>query len=226
MAVILDPIDIKLKDMKYGVNPNEEEFDHKLSKEIWGFLLKNCLNYKILSKKIRLRNHLSDLFSKYFNEISNGLKFVDLFISGSTLNGFATLDSDLDLCFVIEDNYQFEFCKSKKVKILSDIEEILDLNGFKLSDCQLIEARVPILRFIDSGSKIQVEINVNNELGIRNTRLLYCYSKRKYCLLFVFICFSPLFVIKLFFIQIFHKLIIYLSQPLIEFITLLPHNCL
>lgn len=41
----------------------------------------------------------------------------------------------------------------------------------------LIEARVPILRFTDRRHKVEVDINFNNSVGIRNTHLLYCYSQ-------------------------------------------------
>lgn len=41
----------------------------------------------------------------------------------------------------------------------------------------LIQAKVPILRFRDTANHIEVDLNYNNSVGIRNTHLLYCYSK-------------------------------------------------
>lgn len=41
----------------------------------------------------------------------------------------------------------------------------------------LIQARVPILRFKDSSHLLEVDLNWNNCVGIRNTHLLYCYSQ-------------------------------------------------
>lgn len=41
----------------------------------------------------------------------------------------------------------------------------------------LIQAKVPILRFKDSLHLLEVDLNFNNCVGIRNTHLLYCYSQ-------------------------------------------------
>lgn len=43
----------------------------------------------------------------------------------------------------------------------------------------LIQAKVPILRFKDSLHLLEVDLNFNNSVGIRNTHLLYCYSQSK-----------------------------------------------
>lgn len=44
----------------------------------------------------------------------------------------------------------------------------------------LIEAKVPILRFSDRMHQLEVDLNFNNCVGIKNTHLLYCYSQRKF----------------------------------------------
>lgn len=43
----------------------------------------------------------------------------------------------------------------------------------------LIQAKVPILRFRDTVNHIEVDLNYNNSVGIRNTHLMYCYSQCK-----------------------------------------------
>jgi len=43
----------------------------------------------------------------------------------------------------------------------------------------LINAKVPILRFRDITNTIEVDLNYNNCIGVRNTHLLYCYAQRK-----------------------------------------------
>lgn len=58
------------------------------------------------------------------------------------------------------------------------------LNGnIHITDARIIYAKVPILRFrwIDEndGRKMDVDLSCNNMVGIRNTHLLYCYSRRK-----------------------------------------------
>lgn len=47
-------------------------------------------------------------------------------------------------------------------------------------DFNLIEARVPILRFKDRINGIEVDLNYNNCVGIKNTYLLQLYAQCKY----------------------------------------------
>ena len=42
---------------------------------------------------------------------------------------------------------------------------------------QLINAKVPILKFSDRISCVECDLNINNSVGIRNTHLLNAYSK-------------------------------------------------
>lgn len=44
---------------------------------------------------------------------------------------------------------------------------------------ELIKAKVPILKFRDYIRNLEVDLNCNNSVGIRNTHLLYCYSRSK-----------------------------------------------
>lgn len=41
-------------------------------------------------------------------------------------------------------------------------------------------AKVPLLRFEDAVSSVMVDLNVNNSVGIRNTHLINCYTRRKF----------------------------------------------
>lgn len=43
----------------------------------------------------------------------------------------------------------------------------------------LINAKVPILRFCDKANEIEIDLNYNNCIGVRNTHLLYSYSQSK-----------------------------------------------
>lgn len=43
----------------------------------------------------------------------------------------------------------------------------------------LIHAKVPILKFRVAKEGIDVDLNCNNAVGIRNTHLLYCYAQGK-----------------------------------------------
>lgn len=42
---------------------------------------------------------------------------------------------------------------------------------------KLIHAKIPILKFSDKRSKIEVDLNINNIVGIRNTQLIRCYTR-------------------------------------------------
>lgn len=46
-----------------------------------------------------------------------------------------------------------------------------------MEQLELIQAKVPILKFRDSINNLEVDLNCNNAVGIRNTHLLYCYSQ-------------------------------------------------
>ncbi|XP_054153443.1 poly(A) RNA polymerase GLD2-like [Oppia nitens] len=175
MAVILNAYYQKLIDFGYIIMPKVDELcGGWLSARIWTFYETNTHHFRQFDRKSRLKRKLTSCLTKYFT--INDLKFENLYISGSTVNGFATNDSDIDLCFVVHNFFYKDFSKSKKVDILSTIESIVS-NEFEVVDSQVIEARVPILRYTDRLTGIRVEININNEIGIRNSRLLYCYSK-------------------------------------------------
>lgn len=48
-----------------------------------------------------------------------------------------------------------------------------------ITQLELIQAKVPILKFHDAMQNLEVDLNCNNAVGIRNTHLLYCYSQSK-----------------------------------------------
>jgi DNA polymerase sigma len=50
--------------------------------------------------------------------------------------------------------------------------------GF-LTKLDVIRAKVPILRFYDSITNLEVDLNFNNIVGIRNTHLLKTYAQCK-----------------------------------------------
>lgn len=54
------------------------------------------------------------------------------------------------------------------------------LSAAPFTHFSLIHAKVPILRFKDTGSNtVEVDLNFNNCVGVRNTHLLCHYSQRK-----------------------------------------------
>uniref|UniRef100_H2ZEL1 polynucleotide adenylyltransferase n=2 Tax=Ciona savignyi TaxID=51511 RepID=H2ZEL1_CIOSA len=99
----------------------------------------------------------------------------EIYLVGSSINGFGRLTSDADLCLVIDP-------KSNTVKrkivldLLRKLKSLLH-NAHFVRNLQLIFATVPILKFTDSISGMECDFNVNNLTGIRNTFLLLAYAR-------------------------------------------------
>lgn len=54
------------------------------------------------------------------------------------------------------------------------------------SGAELIHAKVPILKFRDVRNGLQVDLNCNNVVGIRNTDMLIYFSRRKFFIVYLF----------------------------------------
>jgi len=93
---------------------------------------------------------------------------------GSTLSGFGSNNSDVDMCFLIRrEEVDQRFEATDKLSAL--MHELRNHTHFQ--DVEIIYAKVPILRFRDSSRNLEVDLNCNNHVGIQNTHLLYCYSQ-------------------------------------------------
>ncbi|XP_057687285.1 poly(A) RNA polymerase GLD2 [Corythoichthys intestinalis] len=95
-----------------------------------------------------------------------------LYMTGSTMSGFASRSSDADLCYVLHESFQK---KKDPVAVLYALQRILKSKDY-LDKLHLIRAKVPILRFRRKGSNQIFDLNVNNTVGIRNTFLLKSYA--------------------------------------------------
>ncbi|XP_002732726.1 poly(A) RNA polymerase GLD2-like [Saccoglossus kowalevskii] len=143
----------------------------KFSQEIWNFYLQNRQTPSDLAQKIELRNKLFRCVSIALPAYSSGLH-----ITGSTLNGFGTKQSDLDMCLMVS----LPQSSPPKTLILRLLHRIMRQIQQDIPSCKsllVIRARVPILRFTDTKSGFDCDININNATGIRNTHLLQAYSK-------------------------------------------------
>lgn len=122
---------------------------------------------------------------------------------GSTMNGFGGDVSDADFCLLtgctaavpygyggsqvqVEDaaaDVQHRLCGVERLQWLMGLLEQERLSGnVKTTDMRIVYAKVPILRFRwtdDDDANIDVDLCCNNVVGIRNTHLLYCYSRRE-----------------------------------------------
>lgn len=111
-----------------------------------------------------------DLFSMFAGIIPN----IGIYLVGLSANGFANEDTDADICIVISP-YPIDQ-KREAVKFLEMLRRALR-KKIIAGACDLIRARVPILRFTDYATRLRCDVNINNITGIRNTDLLRFYSE-------------------------------------------------
>ncbi|VVC98770.1 unnamed protein product [Leptidea sinapis] len=79
--------------------------------------------------------------------------------------------SDMDLCLFVR-----AMSQEPRAHALSNLDFILPYIRAFDPDAELIQAKVPILKFRDARNGVQVDLNCNNVVGIKNTNLLYCLS--------------------------------------------------
>lgn len=139
-----------------------------LSQGIWNKFVNAQQTEDTFKKKMRLWRYLYII-------VKNSYPRLGLYLVGSTMSGFGADTSDIDMCLV-----------SKAFSTIDPRMEAL-FNLTLLKDClvktgefekfNLIEAKVPILRFKDRVHNLEVDLNFNNCVGIKNTHLLFCYSQ-------------------------------------------------
>lgn len=123
----------------------------------------------LLQRKMELRKRLHDKLRVVF-------PLCGLYVVGSSLTGFGSNASDADMCLMMGDEQVDQ--RYKAMAILNHVAHLLAKTGW----CQggrplVIHAKVPILRFRDRCTGVEVDLNVNNAVGLRNTRLLQCYAQ-------------------------------------------------
>ncbi len=132
----------------------------KLSEEIMQFCSLQETTDEIQERKEAIINHLKKRFNRKFS----GSKLTAF---GSSESGLGLKNGDIDLCL--------EFKGEKPKKVLTKIARMLREDG--MEDVTLIaHAKVPIVKFIDSRTKIPIDISINNSLAIHNTNLLKLYN--------------------------------------------------
>jgi poly(A) RNA polymerase GLD2 len=112
-----------------------------------------------------------------------------LYLVGSTMTGLATDYSDVDMCLVVrqaemDQRHEAVFYLQQVLYNLWGMKRLIlfpgNLESFftdQIDNPQLIQAKVPILKFCDVQEGIEIDLNCNNAVGIRNTHLLYCYTR-------------------------------------------------
>ncbi|VDK68888.1 unnamed protein product [Litomosoides sigmodontis] len=139
-----------------------------LSEEIWYYHKAITQTESLLNRKLHLRDVL-------YYAISPVFPMCGLYVVGSSLNGFGTNSSDMDLCLMITNKDLDQ--RTDAVVVLNMIQSALAETKW-VSHMQLILAKVPILRirFYEPFTDITVDLNANNSVAIRNTHLLCYYS--------------------------------------------------
>ncbi|CAD8109171.1 unnamed protein product [Paramecium sonneborni] len=128
------------------------------------------------------QNSLGDQFSQElindtiisFQEFLNQNELVDrntkVLLFGSILNGFSTKKSDID--FTITTNSYIS-----EIKVLEYwISQLKYQTRFQIQQ-NLLHARTPVIKILDSQNLIFIDLCYNNLLGAINTRLLKAYSQ-------------------------------------------------
>ncbi|XP_023725886.1 poly(A) RNA polymerase gld-2 homolog A [Cryptotermes secundus] len=139
----------------------------KLSEGIWNKFMIHQQTETTYRKKILLWKCLS-------NSIQSSFPRYELCLVGSTMNGFGSDRSDVDMCLLVRHTEVDQ--RNEAVIHLGYVLKHLR-RCEQLARPELIQAKVPILKFRDTSFSLEVDLNCNNSVGIRNTHLLHCYSQ-------------------------------------------------
>ncbi|KAG7171314.1 Poly(A) RNA polymerase gld-2 A-like [Homarus americanus] len=138
-----------------------------LSQQVWDTFSQSQQTNETFFKKLKLREKISRV-------IRNVLPNCRLHVVGSSLSGFGADYSDVDMCLMVTPGDLDQ--RTEATAVLRLLQRELNNCG-SIQKMELIRAKVPILKFRDAYSKIDVDLNCNNAVGIRNTHLLNSYSQ-------------------------------------------------
>ncbi len=140
----------------------DEQFIMEMDKEI-SKILKHIGDGKAKSRE-SLTRHLTGLLQRRFQRNAKVQAF------GSSVTGLSLGTGDLDLCL--------SFKKEQPKKVLRKVAGLLREEG--MMDIQQIpKAKIPIVKFTDSRSGLDVDISIENRLAIYNSKMLKGYAQDK-----------------------------------------------
>jgi len=142
----------------------------KMTEYIWGYFEENRQNLDVYRRKMKLHEALNTMIKSVF-------PYGGLYGVGSSMNGTGSNTSDLDLCLMVSHKQIDQ--KREALEILKVLRIAMRKLTF-IKDLNLIRAKVPILKFKDSISGSECDLNVNNSVGIRNTHLINSYTKSEW----------------------------------------------
>ncbi|XP_068693679.1 poly(A) RNA polymerase GLD2-like [Montipora foliosa] len=140
-----------------------------LSVEIQEECENSLQSQELLQTKLKLKSFLEESFSKTFPDCS-------LHLTGSSGNGFGGNRSDADFCLILK-NLRQANVRREALIVLQKMHKMImrDPTFCFLRNCTVVPATVPILKFFDTRSGCECDININNTVGVRNTHLLRAY---------------------------------------------------
>uniref|UniRef100_A0A182HJH5 Uncharacterized protein n=1 Tax=Anopheles arabiensis TaxID=7173 RepID=A0A182HJH5_ANOAR len=145
-----------------------------LSKDMWVMFHANRQSDATFAKKMRLW----EMLYGYFRQMSSWLQKHELYLMGSTISGFGTDTSDMDMCIVDIDGPTYCDSRTEALNNLLRVKSFIEsLPTCSFEHLDLIRAKVPILRFRHVEENIDIDLSINNCVGIRNTHLLNCYAQ-------------------------------------------------
>jgi len=96
-------------------------------------------------------------------------------VVGSSANQLASRGSDADICLIFTDRPDRMDQAYVALALLNRVKSHISRDS-RFHQIEMIPAKVPLLKFRDHPTNINVDLNVHNIVGIRNTRLLKAYS--------------------------------------------------
>jgi len=143
---------------------------------VWSRLTRDILD-QFTSKQQRLKTMQQKiLLWKELYRVLRSEFDCGLFVFGSTFNGFGSDNSDVDMCLFPQGPARDD--KSWLVETRKILKR--KCGHFIRGNIELINAKVPILKFFDREGGIEVDVSVNNPVSIRNTHLLHSYAISDY----------------------------------------------
>ena len=138
----------------------EQGYLKNLDSELRAFVGGQKITKQLVNRRQGIIKHLRKILTNKFTSAK-------LTSFGSFESGLSLATGDIDLCL--------EFTGEVPKKVLKKIARMLDEDGMK--DIKIISnARVPIVKFIDTQSMISIDISVNNNLSVYNTELIRRYN--------------------------------------------------
>eukprot|EP01022_Parablepharisma_sp_SALTPOND_P014591 TRINITY_DN19_c0_g1_i1.p1 TRINITY_DN19_c0_g1~~TRINITY_DN19_c0_g1_i1.p1 ORF type:complete len:1089 (-),score=90.52 TRINITY_DN19_c0_g1_i1:16664-19930(-) len=140
--------------------------------------------YQELNRVIgRLFKALQFINHRLNDALKNNIEFETLHYSfkvyGSAANTFWTNESDIDITLVVEEAFLLAPVTSvfKRLQLNYLEKAAAAIKARKIGNVEVIRsARIPIIKYDDSLTKIKCDINVNNLLGVVNSSLIAAYA--------------------------------------------------